>query len=90
MEKLLQSTNVKEHLNDVNEDGESVLALACSNGYTDLVRLLLTTLPDVDVDDRGTKQDCTPLMEGLKNKARKDRMFIRVFVFLFSMQCWSL
>ncbi|CAF4721706.1 unnamed protein product, partial [Rotaria magnacalcarata] len=63
VEKLLQSTNGKEHLNDVNEDGDSVLALACSNGYTDLVRLLLTTLPDIDINDRGSKQDCTPLME---------------------------
>jgi ankyrin repeat protein len=64
VEKLLQLTHGKEHLNDVNEDGDSVLALACSNGYTDLVRLLLTTIPDIDIDDRGTKQDCTPLMEG--------------------------
>jgi hypothetical protein len=64
VEKILQSTNGKEHLNDVNEDGDSVLALACSNGYTDLVRLLLTTIPDIDINDRGTKQDCTPLMEG--------------------------
>ncbi|UJR22944.1 hypothetical protein I4U23_025971 [Adineta vaga] len=63
VEKILQATNGKEHLNDVNEDGDSVLALACSNGYTDLVRLLLTTIPDIDIDDRGTKQDCTPLME---------------------------
>ena len=66
VEKLLQSSHAKEHLNDVNDDGESVLALACSNGYTDLVQLLLTTIPDIDVDDRGTKQDCTPLMEGLR------------------------
>ncbi|CAF1355808.1 unnamed protein product [Adineta ricciae] len=63
VEKILQTTNGKEHLNDVNEDGDSVLALACSNGHTDLVRLLLTTIPDIDIDDRGTKQDCTPLME---------------------------
>ncbi|CAF3555455.1 unnamed protein product [Rotaria sp. Silwood1] len=63
IEKILQTTNGKEHLNDVNEDGDSVLAVACSNGYTDLVRLLLTTIPDIDINDRGTKQDCTPLME---------------------------
>jgi ankyrin repeat protein len=64
VEKILQSTHGKDHLNDVNEDGDSVLALACSSGYTDLVQLLLTTIPDIDIDDRGTKQDCTPLMEG--------------------------
>jgi ankyrin repeat protein len=60
-------------LNDVNEDGDNVLALACSNGYTDLVRLLLTTIPNVDIDDRGTKQDCTPLMEGEKNKSKREK-----------------
>jgi hypothetical protein len=30
VEKILQTTHGKEHLNDVNEDGDSVLALACS------------------------------------------------------------
>lgn len=64
VEKFLESTTGKEHLHDVNEDGDSILAVACSNGYTDLVRLFLTTIPDIDVNDRGTKQDCTPLMEG--------------------------
>ena len=64
MERILQSANGKEHLNDVNEDGDSVLALACLNGFTDLVELLLTAIPDIDINDRGTKQDCTPLMEG--------------------------
>ena len=64
VEKILQTSNGKDHLNDVNEDGDSVLALACSSGYTDLVRLLLTMTPKIEIDDRGTKQDCTPLMEG--------------------------
>jgi ankyrin repeat protein len=64
VEKMLRASHGKDHLNDVNDDGDSVLALACSNGFIDLVRLLLTTLPHIDVDDRGTKQDCTPLMEG--------------------------
>mgnify|MGYP001078721198 CR=1 FL=1 len=63
IEKFLKTTNGKEHISDVNEDGDSVLTLACSNGYLDLVRLLLTTIPNIDIDDRGTKQDCTPLME---------------------------
>ena len=67
VERVLQSKTGKEHLHDVNEDGDSILALVCSNGHTDLVRLLLTTIPDIDINDRGTKQDCTPLMEGIKD-----------------------
>jgi hypothetical protein len=64
VEKILQTKNIKEHLNDINEDGDSILSLACSNGYTDLVELILRTIPDIAVDDRGNKQDCTALMEG--------------------------
>ena len=68
VEKILQSTHGKDHFHDVNEDGDSVLALACSNGFTDLVQLLLTTIPEIDIDDRGSKQDCTPLMEGRRRQ----------------------
>ena len=64
VEKILQRKNIKEYLNDINEDGDSILSLACSNGYTDLVELILRTIPDIAVNDRGNKQDCTPLMEG--------------------------
>lgn len=64
VEKILHTKNIKEYLNDINEDGDSILSLACSNGYTDLVELILRTIPDIAVDDRGNKQDCTPLMEG--------------------------
>ena len=64
VEKILQTKNIKEYLNDINEDGDSILSLACSNGYTDLVELILRTIPDIAVNDRGNKQDCTPLMEG--------------------------
>ena len=67
VEKILQRKNIKEYLNDINEDGDSILSLACSNGYTDLVELILRTIPDIAVNDRGNKQDCTPLMEGQFN-----------------------
>lgn len=67
VEKILQRKNIKEYLNDINEDGDSILSLACSNGYTDLVELILRTIPDIAVNDRGNKQDCTPLMEGSSN-----------------------
>jgi ankyrin repeat protein len=64
VEKILQRKNIEEYLNDINEDGDSILSLACSNGYTDLVDLILRTIPGIAVNDRGNKQDCTPLMEG--------------------------
>ncbi|CAF4756092.1 unnamed protein product, partial [Rotaria socialis] len=57
VEKILQTKNIKEYLHDINEDGDSILSLACSNGYTDLVELILRTIPDIAVDDRGNKQD---------------------------------
>lgn len=65
VEKLLRSSQSRHQLQNINDEGESILALACSHGYTDLVRLLLNTIPQIDIDDRGNKHDCTPLMEGL-------------------------
>lgn len=47
-------------MNDMTEEGESLLSLACSSGYLELVQLLLATR--TNVDDRGLK-DTTPLME---------------------------
>ncbi len=83
VEKILQTKNIKEYLNDINEDGDSILSLACSNGYTDLVELILRTIPDIAVDDRGNKQDCTPLMEGQLDQ-NLFSILISNFVFFFS------
>lgn len=83
VEKILQTKNIKEYLNDINEDGDSILSLACSNGYTDLVELILRTIPDIAVNDRGNKQDCTPLMEGEKITLNfRRRRIIRFFLYL--------
>ena len=49
------------NVNEVTEDGESLLSLACSSGYLELAQLLLTTTR-ANVEDRGLK-DTTPLME---------------------------
>uniref|UniRef100_A0A915IQD2 Uncharacterized protein n=1 Tax=Romanomermis culicivorax TaxID=13658 RepID=A0A915IQD2_ROMCU len=43
------------------EDGESLLSLACSAGYYELAQVLLAMR--TNVEDRGSKGDCTPLME---------------------------
>ena len=42
-------------------DGESLLSLACSAGFLELVQFLLDL--NINVEDRGQKGDCTPLME---------------------------
>lgn len=49
--------------NTINEtdDGESLLSLACSAGYYELAQVLLAM--SAQVEDRGQKNDCTPLME---------------------------
>ncbi|XP_071482918.1 ankyrin repeat and KH domain-containing protein mask-like, partial [Diadema antillarum] len=51
-DKLIQETN---------EEGESLLSLACSGGYFELAHVLLKM--NANVEDRGSKGDCTPLME---------------------------
>ncbi|XP_064457287.1 ankyrin repeat domain-containing protein 17-like isoform X2 [Ornithodoros turicata] len=47
-------------VNEVTEEGESLLSLACASGYTELAQLLLAMR--ANVEDRGLK-DTTPLME---------------------------
>lgn len=49
------------NLNDATDDGESLLSLACSAGYYELAQVLLAM--SAQVEDRGQKNDCTPLME---------------------------
>ncbi|KAL8603592.1 hypothetical protein ACOMHN_022544 [Nucella lapillus] len=46
---------------DTTEEGESLLSLACSAGYYELAQVLLAM--NANVEDRGIKGDCTPLME---------------------------
>ncbi|XP_015790056.1 ankyrin repeat and KH domain-containing protein 1 isoform X2 [Tetranychus urticae] len=48
------------NVNEITEEGESLLSLACSSGYAELAQLLLATR--ANVEDRGLK-DTTPLME---------------------------
>ncbi|XP_071107805.1 ankyrin repeat domain-containing protein 17-like isoform X5 [Haliotis cracherodii] len=54
--KLYDGGNVPEP-----EEGESLLSLACSAGYYELAQVLLAM--KANVEDRGIKGDCTPLME---------------------------
>ncbi|XP_076458680.1 ankyrin repeat and KH domain-containing protein 1-like isoform X4 [Babylonia areolata] len=55
--KLYESGSVP----DTTEEGESLLSLACSAGYYELAQVLLAM--NANVEDRGIKGDCTPLME---------------------------
>lgn len=48
-------------VNETTEEGESLLSLACSAGYLELAQVLLAM--HANVEDRGIKGDCTPLME---------------------------
>lgn len=48
------------NVNEVTDEGESLLALACASGYYELAQLLLAMR--ANVEDRGLK-DTTPLME---------------------------
>ncbi|XP_078658641.1 ankyrin repeat domain-containing protein 17-like isoform X8 [Branchiostoma floridae x Branchiostoma belcheri] len=48
-------------VHETNEEGESLLSLACSAGYYELAQVLLAM--HANVEDRGLKGDCTPLME---------------------------
>ena len=49
------------NVNEMTDEGESLLSLACSSGYLELAQLLLATTR-ANVEDRGLK-DTTPLME---------------------------
>ncbi|RZF38209.1 hypothetical protein LSTR_LSTR005570 [Laodelphax striatellus] len=48
-------------VHETTEEGESLLSLACSAGYYELAQVLLAM--NANVEDRGIKGDCTPLME---------------------------
>lgn len=48
-------------VHETTEEGESLLSLACSAGYYELAEVLLRM--KANVEDRGIKGDCTPLME---------------------------
>ncbi|XP_012556375.1 ankyrin repeat domain-containing protein 17 isoform X1 [Hydra vulgaris] len=48
-------------VHEPTEEGESLLSLACSAGYYELVQVLLVM--NANIEDRGVKGDCTPLME---------------------------
>ena len=48
-------------VHETTEEGESLLSLACSAGYYELAQVLLAMR--ANVEDRGIKGDCTPLME---------------------------
>ncbi|XP_033224897.1 ankyrin repeat domain-containing protein 17-like isoform X3 [Belonocnema kinseyi] len=48
-------------VHETTEEGESLLSLACSAGYYELAQVLLAM--SANVEDRGIKGDCTPLME---------------------------
>ncbi|XP_015377737.1 PREDICTED: ankyrin repeat domain-containing protein 17-like isoform X3 [Diuraphis noxia] len=48
-------------VHETSEEGESLLSLACSAGYYELAQVLLAM--QANVEDRGIKGDCTPLME---------------------------
>lgn len=58
MKKLLDEGR---SVHETNDDGESLLSLACSSGYYELADVLLRMR--ANVEDRGRKGDCTPLME---------------------------
>ena len=48
-------------VHETTEEGESLLSLACQAGYYELAQVLLAMR--ANVEDRGVKGDCTPLME---------------------------
>lgn len=57
--RLLGESN--STINEGTDDGESLLSLACSAGYYELAQVLLAM--NAHVEDRGQKNDTTPLME---------------------------
>uniref|UniRef100_A0A8D8UUR8 Ankyrin repeat and KH domain-containing protein 1 n=1 Tax=Cacopsylla melanoneura TaxID=428564 RepID=A0A8D8UUR8_9HEMI len=48
-------------VHETTDEGESLLSLACSAGYYELAQVLLAM--HANVEDRGIKGECTPLME---------------------------
>lgn len=58
MKKLLEEGR---NVNETTEEGDSLLSLACQAGYYELAQVLLAMR--ANVEDRGIKGDCTPLME---------------------------
>ncbi|XP_011496279.1 PREDICTED: ankyrin repeat and KH domain-containing protein 1-like [Ceratosolen solmsi marchali] len=48
-------------VHETTEEGESLLSLACSAGYYELAQVLIAM--NANIEDRGIKGDCTPLME---------------------------
>ncbi|XP_066918341.1 ankyrin repeat domain-containing protein 17-like [Clytia hemisphaerica] len=52
-------------VHEPTDEGESLLSLACSAGYYELVQVLLAM--NANVEDRGSKGDCTPLIEAASN-----------------------
>ncbi|KAL3278379.1 hypothetical protein HHI36_013707 [Cryptolaemus montrouzieri] len=59
VQKLLTEGGRSVH--ETSEEGESLLSLACSAGYFELAQVLLAM--HANVEDRGIKGECTPLME---------------------------
>lgn len=60
LEQVRRLLEEGRNVNEMTEEGESLLSLACSSGYLELAQLLLATR--ANVEDRGLK-DTTPLME---------------------------
>lgn len=60
LEQVKRLLEEGRNVNEMTEEGESLLSLACSSGYLELAQLLLATR--ANVEDRGLK-DTTPLME---------------------------
>ncbi|GAB6028256.1 hypothetical protein CHUAL_002439 [Chamberlinius hualienensis] len=58
VKKLLEEG---KSVNETTEEGDSLLSLACQAGYYELAQVLLAMR--ANVEDRGIKGDCTPLME---------------------------
>ncbi|XP_031786075.1 ankyrin repeat and KH domain-containing protein mask isoform X6 [Nasonia vitripennis] len=50
-----------QSVHETTAEGKSLLSLASSAGYSDLAQVLLAM--NANVEDRGIKGDCTPLME---------------------------
>lgn len=61
IEAVKRLLNEGRSVHETTEDGESLLSLACSAGYYELAEVLLRM--QANVEDRGIKGDCTPLME---------------------------
>ena len=53
-------------LTQITEEGKCLLSLASANGYLDLVQVMFAKNRD-SVDERGPKNDLTPLMDSVVN-----------------------